>query len=108
MKRREFVTLAGAFAGGFFVARSVAVAQPTAKVYRVGFLLGASAESVSSLFNALDEGLRDLGYVVGRNGAFERRYADGKVDRWPDLAAERVRRQVAVIGTGTNIHVIAA
>ena len=108
MKRREFVTLAGAFAGGFFVARSVAVAQPTAKVYRVGFLLGASAESVSSLFNALDEGLRDLGYIEGRNVVFERRYADGKIERLPELAAELVRLQVDVIVTGTNIHVIAA
>jgi putative ABC transport system substrate-binding protein len=104
MDRRRFV---GAFAGGLVIARSVAEAQPAAKVYRVGFLLGATAESVASLFNALDEGLRDLGYIEGRNIAFERRYADGKMERLPELAAELVRLRVDVIVTGTNIHVAA-
>src|SRR5260221_5144245 len=103
--RRRFV---GAVAGGLVVARSVAEAQPAAKVYKVGFLLGATAESVASLFNALDEGLRDLGYIEGRNIVFVRRYADGKVEPLPELAAELVRLQVDVIVTGTNIHVAAA
>ena len=105
MDRRRFV---GAVAGGLIIARSVADAQPAAKVYKVGFLLGATAESVASLFNALDEGLRDLGYIEGRNIAFERRYADGKIERLPELAAELVRLPVDVIVTGTNIHVAAA
>jgi putative ABC transport system substrate-binding protein len=105
MDRRRFV---GTFAGGLVMARSVAEAQPAAKVYRVGFLLGATAESVASLFNALDEGLRDLGYIEGRNFVFERRYADGKIERLPELAAELVRLRVDVIVTGTNIHVAAA
>jgi putative tryptophan/tyrosine transport system substrate-binding protein len=105
MDRRRFV---GTFAGGLVMARSVAEAQPAAKVYRVGFLLGATAESVASLFNALDEGLRDLGYIEGRNLVFERRYADGKIERLPELAAELVQLRVDVIVTGTNIHVAAA
>jgi putative tryptophan/tyrosine transport system substrate-binding protein len=105
MDRRRFV---GTFAGGLVMARSVAEAQPAAKMYRVGFLLGATAESVTSLFNALNEGLRDLGYVEGRNFVFERRYADGKMERLPELAAELVRLRVDVIVTGTNIHVAAA
>jgi putative ABC transport system substrate-binding protein len=88
MDRRRFV---GTFAGGLVMARSVAEAQPAAKVYRVGFLLGATAESVASLFNALEEGLRDLGYIEGRNLVFERRYADGKIERLPELAAELVQ-----------------
>jgi len=104
MDRRRFV---GACAGGFAIARSVAVAQPAAKVYRIGFLLGATSESVASLFDALKEGLRDLGYVEGRNVVFERRYGDGNMERLPELAAELVRLRVDVIVTGTNIHVAA-
>ena len=104
MDRRRFV---GAFAGGLVIARSVVEAQPAAKVYRIGFLLGATGDSVATLFDALNEGLRDLGYVEGRNVVFERRYADGRMERLPDLAAELVRLQVDVIVTGSNIHVAA-
>jgi hypothetical protein len=99
MDRRRFV---GAFAGVFVVARSIAEAQPAAKVYRIGFLLGATGESVASLFHALDEGLRELGYVEGRNIIFERRYADGRMERLPDLAAELVRLRMDVIVTGSK------
>jgi putative ABC transport system substrate-binding protein len=105
MDRRRFV---GAFAGGLIVARSIAEAQPTVKVYRIGFFLGASGESVASLFGAFSEGLRDLGYVEGRNVIFERRYADGHMDRLPEIAAELVRLRVDVIVTGSSIHVAAA
>jgi putative ABC transport system substrate-binding protein len=103
--RRTFI---GAFAGGLVITRSVADAQPAAKVYRIGILLGATAETVAPLVRALTEGLRDLGYVEGRNIVFERRYADGRVERLPDLAAELVRLRVDVIVTGSNIHVAAA
>ena len=105
MDRRRFVSV---FAGGLVVARSVAEAQPAGKLYRVGFFLGASGESVASLFGALSEGLRDLGYVEGRNVIFERRYADGHMDRLPEIAAELVHLKVDVIVTGSSIHVAAA
>jgi putative ABC transport system substrate-binding protein len=85
----------------------LAQAQPSAKVYRIGFLLGATAESVATLFGALVEGLRELGYVEGRNVVFERRYGNGRMERLPDLAVELVRSKVDVIVTGTNIHVAA-
>jgi putative ABC transport system substrate-binding protein len=104
MDRRTFV---GAFASSLVIPGSVAQGQPVAKVYRVGFLLGASAESVASLFGALKDGLRDLGYVEGRNVVFEQRYANGVMERLPDLAAELVRLRVDVIVTGTNFHVAA-
>ncbi len=104
MDRRRFV---GAFAGSLVIARSVVQAQPV-KVYRIGFFLGATGESVASLFGAFNEGLRDLGYVEGRNVVFERRYADGHMDRLPQIAAELVRLQVDVIVTGSSIHVAAA
>ena len=104
MDRRRFV---GGLAGGLVIARSVADAQTGTKVYRVGFLLGATGESVVSLFNPLREGLRELGYVEGRNIIFEQRYANGRMERLPDLAAELVRLRVDVIVTGTNLHVAA-
>jgi ABC-type uncharacterized transport system substrate-binding protein len=97
-----------AFVGALVIARSVAFAQPAAKVYRVGFFLGATGESVASLFDALKEGLRDRGYVEGRNVVFERRYADGHMDRLSEIAAELVRLRVDVIVTGSSIHVAAA
>jgi putative ABC transport system substrate-binding protein len=102
--RRQFV---GALAGGLVIARSIAEAQPAAKVYRVGFLLGATAESVASLLDSLREGLRDLGYVEGRNLVLECRYGNGNMERLPELAAELVRLRVDVIVTGTNFHVSA-
>jgi len=105
MDRRTFV---GAFAGGLVIARSLAEAQSAAKVYRVGFLLGATRESVASLFNALHDGMHDLGYVDGRNVAYEQRYGAGRMERLPELAAELVRLRVDVVVTGTNIHVEAA
>jgi putative ABC transport system substrate-binding protein len=104
MDRRTF---AGAFVGALVLGRSVADAQPAAKVYRVGFLLGATEQSVATLFGALKEGLQELGYVEGRNVVFERRYANGNMERLPDLAAELVRLRVDVIVTGTNLHVAA-
>jgi putative ABC transport system substrate-binding protein len=70
-------------------------------------MLGATRESVASLFGALSEGLRDLGYVEGRNIVIEQRYAGGQVERLPALAAELVRLKVDVIVTGTNFHVAA-
>jgi putative tryptophan/tyrosine transport system substrate-binding protein len=102
LDRRRFLA---ALTGSLVMTRSVANAQPTGKVYRVGFLLGATGESVTSLFDALKDGLRELGYVEGRNVVFEQRYGAGHMERLPDLAAELVRLHADVIVTGTNIHV---
>src|SRR5215813_4796732 len=105
MDRRTFV---GTLAGGLVLARSLAEAQSAERVYRVGFLLGATRESVASLFNALHDGMRDLGYVDGRNVVYEQRYGAGRMERLPELAAELVRLRVDVIVTGSTIHVQAA
>ncbi len=104
MDRRGFV---GVVAGGLLIGRSMADAQPAAKVYRVGFLLGATSESVASLFDALKAGLRELGYVEGRNLVIVSRFGEGRVERLPELAAELVAEHVDVIVTGTNFHVAA-
>ena len=105
MNRRTFI---GTVAGGLIVVRSTVEAQQAAKVYRIGFLTVASAESSAQLLNALTAGLRDLGYVEGRNVILERRYADGRLERLPDLAAELVQLRADVIVTGSNLHVAAA
>ena len=104
MDRRRFVST---LACGLAATPSHAEAQSDAKMYRVGFLLGATGESVVSLFHALQDGLRELGYIEGRNVVFVQRYADGRMERLPDLAAELVRLRVDVIVTGTNLHVAA-
>jgi len=85
----------------------VAGAQPSAKVYRIGYIQTATKEEQQHLTDALEEALRQLGYDEARNVVFERRFAGGKQERLPDLAAELVRLNVDVIVTGGN-PVIAA
>ena len=82
-------------------------AQTPAKVYRIGYIQTATPDEQEHLTKALDGALRELGYVEGRNIVFERRFAWGKQERLPDLAAELVRLNVDVIVTGGN-PVIAA
>ena len=77
-------------------------AQPTGKVYRIGFILTATPDETGHLIKALNEGLRELGYVEGRNVVFERRFAEGRQERLPALAAELVRLKVDVLVTGSN------
>jgi len=85
-----------------------AEAQQAGKVPKIGVLLGATPESTEPLLRALTEGLRDLGYVEGSNVTVERRYADGRLERLPELAAELVQLRADVIVTGSNVHVAAA
>ncbi|PYN82232.1 MAG: hypothetical protein DMD96_06550, partial [Candidatus Rokuibacteriota bacterium] len=68
-------------------------AQQAGRMYRIGYLLDGSPpdQTPSPALRALEETLRDLGYVEGRNLVFERRFASLKYDRLPDLAAELVR-----------------
>ena len=98
ISRRQVVCLlgTGALAAPFM---SFAQQQP-AKPARIGFLIPASASSYASRVEALRAGLRDLGYVEGKSFIIEFRWADGKYDRLPDLAAELVRLKVDVIVTG--------
>jgi putative tryptophan/tyrosine transport system substrate-binding protein len=105
MDRRRFV---GALAGGLAAASSVTDAQPATKVYRIGFLALATGESAIGIFQALKDGLRDLGYVDGRNIVFDPRYGEGRQERLPDLASELVRLRADVIVAGTNPAVAAA
>jgi putative ABC transport system substrate-binding protein len=73
--------------------------QPPKKGARIGILVGGSASSDSARIEALRQGLRELGYVEGKNIVIEYAYADGKTDRLTDLAATLVRLKVEVIVT---------
>ncbi len=73
-----------------------AQAQQT-KIPRIGFLTGQSLSSISARAEAFRQGLRELGYVEGKNVVIEWRYAEGKLDRLPALAAELVRLKVDII-----------
>jgi putative tryptophan/tyrosine transport system substrate-binding protein len=77
-----------------------AVAQQPEKVPRIGFLAAVSYAANLVRFEAFREGLRELGYVEGQNISIEWRYAEGKPDRLPALAAELVHLKVDVIVTG--------
>jgi len=77
-----------------------AEAQQPKKVPRIAFLGGASPAPISYRIEAFRQGLRELGYVEGKNIFIEYRYAEGKLDRLPALAAELVGLKVAVIVTG--------
>jgi putative tryptophan/tyrosine transport system substrate-binding protein len=76
-----------------------AQAQQPTKVPRIGYLSASSAAALSSRIEAFRQGLRELGYVEGKNIVIEWRSAEGKLDRLPALAAELVRLKVNVIVT---------
>jgi putative tryptophan/tyrosine transport system substrate-binding protein len=99
MDRRAFITTVIV---GLFAAPPHADAQASGKLYRIGFISTATPKETQHLVKALDDGLRELGYIDGRNIAFERRFAEGKQERLPALVAELVRLDVDVIVTGSN------
>ena len=83
-----------------FALCSLAEAQQTTKIPRIGYLIGAAPSAVVARNEAFRHGLRDLGYVEGKNVVIEWRYAEAKLDRLPALAAELVRLKVDVIVAG--------
>jgi len=91
LDRRTFL---GALTGSLLAAPLAAAGQQAGKVWRIGIL---TEGSVSTRDDAFRQGLRDLGYIDGQNVAFESRYADGRIERLPGLAAELVRLNVDVI-----------
>ncbi len=81
----------------FGAASRAATAQQAGKVYRIGYLSAPSRASVEKVLQSFLRALRDLGLVDGQNLIIEYRWADGKVERLPDLAAELVRQKVDLI-----------
>jgi putative tryptophan/tyrosine transport system substrate-binding protein len=102
--RRTFL---GTLTGSLLAAPLAAEAQPAGKVYRIGLIVTATRDETGHLIKALSEGLRELGYVEGRNVVLELRFAEGRQERLPALAAELVQLRVDVLVTGSN-PVIAA
>ena len=108
MRRREFIAGLGAAAtsslGWPLAARAQQPAMPV-----IGYLSARSSESDVSMLSAFYFGLKEAGYVVGKNAAIEFRWGDGQYDRLPGLAEDLVRNNVAVIVTsGGELSALAA
>ncbi len=92
MRRREFIAFVGGAAAWPLAVEAQQRAMPV-----IGFLSAREPGAWPHLVEAFRQGLNDIGYVEGQNVAIEYRWAEGQYDRLPTLAADLVRRQVAVI-----------
>ena len=101
--RREFITLLRGAAAWPVEAVAQQPAMPV-----VGLLHPTSIEAFADNLRGFRQGLKETGYVEGENVAFQYRWADGQVDRLPELAADLVRRRVAVIATASPPAAFAA
>ena len=104
MKRREFIGLIGGVAATWPLV--VRAQQPAVPV--IGYLSSASSQGHASYLAGFHEGLRESGFIDGQNVTIEYRWANGQYQRLPELAADLVRRHVALIATGSTPAALAA
>src|SRR5258708_18760890 len=103
MRGRDFITLVGSTAAWPLMARAQQSSIPV-----VGILSSSSLSAFTDLLGAFREGLKETGYIEGRNITIESRWAEGRFERLPELAAELVKRRVAVIVTTGGSSTLAA
>src|SRR6516162_4119984 len=103
MRRREFIAGLGSAAAWPVVARAQQPAVPV-----IGYLSSSSAVDYQIETVPILQGLKEAGYVEGQNVAIEYRWAENQYDRLPALAADLVRRRVAVIAAGGTTAALAA
>jgi putative ABC transport system substrate-binding protein len=103
--RRAFI---GTLASGLLAAPLAGEAQSAGKVLRVGYAFARVSSEDQQVWDAMRQGLRELGYVEGQNIALEIRWADGRYERLPALVAELVRLKVDVLVVGTTPGALAA
>ena len=105
LNRRTFLAGTGAV---LLAAPRASEAQSPAKVYRIGFMIGSSASTAAHLLDAFRQGMRESGWVEGKNFELEIRAAEGKLDRMPAIVAELLRLRVDLIIAGTTVAARAA
>jgi len=99
MRRRDFIALLGGTAAASSAAWPLAARAQQPAMPVIGLLDSRSPEALTDRLRGFRQGLKDTGYVEGENVAIEYRWAENQLDRLPALAAELVRRRVAVIAT---------
>jgi putative ABC transport system substrate-binding protein len=99
MRRRDLIMLFGGVAAAWPLA---AQTQQAGKVWRIGYVAGVSRSAASGSYAAFVQGMRELGYVEGKNFVIEWRSVEGRYERFPEIAAELMRLKVDIFVTGVT------